>query len=181
MDVAHVGLVHRDPCECKVKGFRVVSSIERNVPKRRHLQGVRQHLCCCNSLLVYYCISNLHRMPRQLPVELRQNVISMLERGCGLREIFIALHVSLGSVHNIQHAHVSSAMLRHRGRPHVMTKAMERSCVLEVTRARLSTTVDATRQLKKDFGIQVSTNTVRRALHRHGLNAQVKEKKPQTF
>ena len=42
MDVAHVGLVHRDPCECKVKGFRAVSSIERNVSKRRHLQGVRQ-------------------------------------------------------------------------------------------------------------------------------------------
>ena len=45
MDVAHVGLVHRDPCECKVKGFRAVSSIERNVSKRRHLQGVRQSTC----------------------------------------------------------------------------------------------------------------------------------------
>ena len=44
MGVAHVGLVHRDPCECKVKGFRAVSSIERNVSKRRHLQGVRQQL-----------------------------------------------------------------------------------------------------------------------------------------
>ena len=42
MDVAHVGLVHRDPCECKIKGFRAVSSIERNVSNRRHLQGVRQ-------------------------------------------------------------------------------------------------------------------------------------------
>ena len=41
MGVAHVGLVHRDPCECKVKGFRAVSFIERNVSKRRHLQGVR--------------------------------------------------------------------------------------------------------------------------------------------
>ena len=87
--------------------------------------------------------------------------------------------MSLGSVHNIQCAHISSAKLRHRGRPHVMTKAMERSCVLEVTRGRLSTVIDATRQLKKDFGIQVSTNTVRRVLCRHGLNAQVKKEKPQ--
>ena len=84
-------------------------------------------------------------MSRQLPVELRQNVISMLERGCGLREISRALHVSLGSVHNIQRAHVSSAKLRHRGRPHVMTKTMERSCVLELTRRRLTTAVDAIR------------------------------------
>ena len=42
MGVAHVGLVHCDPCKCKVKGFRAVSSIERNVSNRRHLQGVRQ-------------------------------------------------------------------------------------------------------------------------------------------
>ena len=42
MDVAHVGLVHRDPCECKVKDFPAVSSIEGNESKRRHLQGVRQ-------------------------------------------------------------------------------------------------------------------------------------------
>ena len=34
MGVAHVGLVHRDPYGCKVKGFHLVSSIERNVSKR---------------------------------------------------------------------------------------------------------------------------------------------------
>ena len=41
MGVALFGLVHRDLCKCKVKGFRVVSSIERNVSNMRHLQGVR--------------------------------------------------------------------------------------------------------------------------------------------
>ena len=40
MGVAQVGLAHRDPFECKVKSFRVVSTIERNVSKKRHLQGV---------------------------------------------------------------------------------------------------------------------------------------------
>ena len=40
MGVAHVELVHHNPCEYKVKGFCAVSSIERNVSKR-HLQGVR--------------------------------------------------------------------------------------------------------------------------------------------
>ena len=44
MGVVHVGLVHRDPCRCKVKGFRAVSSIERNVSKRRHLQGMQHSL-----------------------------------------------------------------------------------------------------------------------------------------
>ena len=40
MGVAHVGLVHHDLCECKVKSFCVVFSIERNV-SMRHLQGVQ--------------------------------------------------------------------------------------------------------------------------------------------
>ena len=43
MGVAHVGLVHHDPCKCKVKGLRAVSAIERNVSNRRHLQGVGHH------------------------------------------------------------------------------------------------------------------------------------------
>ena len=39
MDVAHDGLVHCDPCECKVKGFFAVSSIERNVSKEALAKG----------------------------------------------------------------------------------------------------------------------------------------------
>ena len=39
MDVVHVGLVHCDPCECKVKGFHAVSSIERNVSKEALARG----------------------------------------------------------------------------------------------------------------------------------------------
>ena len=41
MDVAHVGLVHRDFCKCKVKRFCLDFSIERNVPKEQ-LQGLQQ-------------------------------------------------------------------------------------------------------------------------------------------
>ena len=52
MGVAHVGLVHRDPCECKVKGFRAVSSIERNVSKRWHLQGVRHLVLEAGSCII---------------------------------------------------------------------------------------------------------------------------------
>ena len=53
MGVAHVGLAHCDPCECKVKGFRVVSSIKRNVSKRRHLQGVQHYKTNSHSNGIY--------------------------------------------------------------------------------------------------------------------------------
>ena len=69
-----------------------------------------------------------HKMPTTLTIDQRKNIISILKRGCGLKEICRSLHVSLGSVHNIQSAHVPNAKLGHRGRPHVMTRAMERSC-----------------------------------------------------
>ena len=48
MGVAHVGLVHCDPCKCKVKGFRAVSYIGRNGSNKRHLQGVRQRVLQCH-------------------------------------------------------------------------------------------------------------------------------------
>ena len=35
-----MGLVHREPCECKVKGFYAVSSIERSVSKGALARGV---------------------------------------------------------------------------------------------------------------------------------------------
>ena len=40
MNVVHTGLVHFDPCECKVKDFCAVSYIKRNVSKK-HLQGMQ--------------------------------------------------------------------------------------------------------------------------------------------
>ena len=39
MGVTHIGLAHHNACECKVKGFHAVSSIERNVSKRGTCEG----------------------------------------------------------------------------------------------------------------------------------------------
>ena len=66
MDVAHVGLVNGDPCRCKVKSFRMVSSIERNVSKR-HLQGVR-HLLFEDLNFKFFCLKlKFFVIDRRLP------------------------------------------------------------------------------------------------------------------
>ena len=44
MGVAHVRLVHCDPCKCKVKGFHAVSLIERNVSKEALAKGAIEGL-----------------------------------------------------------------------------------------------------------------------------------------
>ena len=78
MGVAHVGLVHCDPCECKVKGFRAGSSIERNVSKRRHLQGVRHQRLLSGmgkskaTLICPYIFHLYHSHELLLPAEMKE-------------------------------------------------------------------------------------------------------------
>lgn len=102
----------------------------------------------------------------------------MLERGWGDKETSKALHISVGSVHNIQRAHLPNVKLGCRGRPRVMTRAIKSSCVLEVTRRRVPC-----RWSEKcaQFFWSTSVNSVRRTLCRPGLSAHVKEKKPHLF
>ncbi len=46
---------------------------------------------------------------------------------------------------------------------------MKWSCVLDMTRGKLNTDVEATKNVREAFGMQVCVETVRRALHRGGL------------
>ena len=54
MGVVHIGLVHRDPCECKVKGFRAVSSIERNVSKEALARGATTYFLMLVGKMVFF-------------------------------------------------------------------------------------------------------------------------------
>ena len=89
MGVAHVGLVHRDPCECKVKGFHAVSSIERNVSKRRHLQGVRQ------------TDYNWHYRVRTIVLKTREDVASILTAMHDINKAIENSHVKTNFVHTL--------------------------------------------------------------------------------
>ena len=61
MGLAHVKLVCRDLCKFKVKGFCVVSFIERNVSKKRHLQGVRHYKwTICRGKMVALTLASLY-------------------------------------------------------------------------------------------------------------------------
>ena len=49
--------------------------------------------------------------------------------------------------------------------------------MLDMTREKLIV-VEATKNVQEAFGMQVCVETVRRALHRDGLQSQVKQKRP---
>ena len=102
----------------------------------------------------------------------------MLQSAVGVREVSRSLHVGVGTVHMLQKKFVSSVELSHGGRPRKLTPAMERSCVLDMTRGKLNNVVKATKNVQEAFGMQVRVETVRRVLRRGGLQSQVKENKP---
>ena len=102
----------------------------------------------------------------------------MLQRGVGVREVSRSLHVGVGTIHRLRKKFVSTIELSHGGRPRKLTPAMERSCVLDMTRGKLNIVVEATKNVQESFGMQVCVETVRRALRRGGLQLQVKQRKP---
>ena len=102
----------------------------------------------------------------------------MLHRGCSHREIARSLHVNVGAVHNLRQLHLPNANRSCGGRLRIMSKAEERTCVLEMVRGRVGTFADAARQVNQALGIQVSRQTVMCTLVRAGLHSQKKVKKP---
>lgn len=74
--------------------------------------------------------------------------------------------MSVGSIHNIQHTHLPNVMLGHRVRSWLMIRTIENSYMLEGTRGRVGTTVDAAKGVHIDFEVQVSANTIKHALYR---------------
>jgi uncharacterized protein (DUF2267 family) len=64
------------------------------------------------------------------------------------------------------------------GRPQALSHADERYCSRQITTGKLDNAVKVKKALKKDLGILVSPDTIRRALRRAGLGAIEKPKKP---
>ena len=100
----------------------------------------------------------------------------MLQRGIGVREVSRSLHVGVGTIHKLRKKFVSIVELSHGGRPRKLTPGMELSSVLDMTRGKLNTAVEATKNVQEACGMQVCVETVKRALRRGGLQSQKKKK-----
>ena len=124
--------------------------------------------------LLFKCLE----MPKPLSKEVEENILSILHRGCSQREIARSLHVSVGAVHSLCQLHLPNANCSCGGRPRIMSRVEERTCVLEMVRGRVGTCANAARHMNQALGIQVSRQTVMCTLVRVGLLSQKKVKKP---
>lgn len=82
------------------------------------------------------------KMTRASSKKKQENVRSMLQRGYGYRETTSVLNVSVGSVHNIRRKYLPNVNCLHGGKPQLLNKEMERTCVLQVTRGRANIVLD---------------------------------------
>ena len=86
-------------------------------------------------------------MVRPLSQGKQQNKLYLLQKGCSVREIAKSLHVGKSSVQRLCKKHFPDAKLSVGGRPRKLTSAMEQSCVTSVTRGKVSTAREATKQV----------------------------------
>ena len=95
-------------------------------------------------------------MPKPLSREVKENILSMLHRGCSDREIARSLHVGVGAMYNLCQLHLPNTNRSCGGRPRIMSRAEERTCVLEMVRGRVGTCAEVARQVNQALEIQVS-------------------------
>lgn len=115
---------------------------------------------------------------RKTPPQKSNNAISLLLQGHSCSQVAKRLSISATTVKKIRKAHFPGLGKPKGGRPRLLTEQAERHIVRQITSGELDTAAAVRRELAKDQGVQLSADTVRRALKRAGLRARAKVKKP---
>jgi transposase len=115
---------------------------------------------------------------RKLPKDTENVVISKLLYNCSTRSIAQELRISQSCLQRIRQEQLPGLEHPRGSRPKVLTCTQESACVRAVTSGGHDNVVAVARDFRKEFGVNVSDWTIRRALRRAGLSARVKQKKP---
>jgi transposase len=115
---------------------------------------------------------------KPISADIRDRALTHIDNGLSDRKIAAGIGVSRFSVRKIRKEHRPDAATAKGGRPHKLSAQNKRYLVRAVTSGRLDTAVAANKLLKTELSINISDDTVRRALVEAGLEASPKEKKP---
>jgi transposase len=115
---------------------------------------------------------------RHISKEIHNNIVSLLDTGISSRKIGARLGVSRSTVDRVRAKARSGAQKSLGGRPDKLTATEKRRLVRMLTLGKADNATQLTRELKNTTNINVSTDTMRRALKEAGLKAVTKKKKP---
>lgn len=115
---------------------------------------------------------------KSIPEETHNNILSLLDNGLSSRKIAAQLGVSRSTIDRIRTKSRADIPKSHGGRPAKLKATDKRRLLRTITSGKADNAVQLTRELRDVSNIEVSAQTVRRALKEAGLKAATKKKKP---
>ena len=116
---------------------------------------------------------------RAIPRQLRDDILALIDSGESDRQIAKKKGVGRSTVQRIRKETYPYHVPARNGRSATLTVRETRFLVRAVTASGLQTAVEARISLRSEFGTDDSVDTVRRVLMQEGLQAVVKEEKPE--
>jgi len=119
----------------------------------------------------------VHENMKKLPQQKRNDIVSLLKSGKSVKDVTKSHKVSKSTVSKLRN---ESGITKKKkfGRKKLLSKRDEEFCKNKIVTGQMQHATDVKKALEKNFGINVSTNTVKRSLHRSGLKVGKKKKKP---
>ena len=122
-------------------------------------------------------------MPKRLTTEEKVKAMTLIEEGYSYCQVALRLgnNTQPSTILRLKKKYDETGEVKNKpppGRPRLLTSRDERILVHRIMTDECSTAVDVQKSLKVNEKLEVSTNTVRRALKRNGLKARSKTKKP---
>jgi len=110
--------------------------------------------------------------------QIRNNIVSLLDDGLSSRQIAAWLGVGHRTVDRVRAAIRPSLQKPRAGRPAKLSATDKRFLVRMITSGKVDTAAQLTGELRNTTGMELSSNTVCRALKEAGMKAVAKQKKP---
>jgi transposase len=115
---------------------------------------------------------------KRISEQVHNNIVSLLDSGLSSYQIAARLNVSRRTVDRVRAATRSDIQKSRGGRPAKLNVTDKRLLARTITSGKVDTATQLERELVDTTGIELSTETVRRALKENGLKAASKKKKP---
>lgn len=115
---------------------------------------------------------------KKLSVAKQNSIIKLLEAGLSSRKIAVQVGVGRVSVDNIRKEFMPNAEKPPKGRPRKLSAQDKRRLVRQVTSGKADTATQVMRDLCSTTKMEISAQTVRRALKEAGLKSVTKKKSP---
>jgi len=115
---------------------------------------------------------------KKISVQKTNDAISLLNQGFSAQKVASHLGISTGMVSKIEKTRIPNREKSKGGRPKLLSAQNEHYIVRKITSGGLDTAVDVRKDLLQHQQVNVSADTIRRALRRNGLKSAAKVKKP---